>query len=242
MLLYRVYDGFIPRFYLLLVLIWVWIASSLLCLPAILSQESFLIVDTCSIVKDNVAMVIYISVMTFLLPACLLTPAFIKWSHLEASEDRMEAAKKRFFEADDDDEEVDLETEDKRISRLHLVDREMPTVLFTMGVFNVVAWCPFYAILLAEPFLINAPPQFVSLMVVFIGYAQTMATPLLICILYDRIIAVGTGAVRHVLDLFKRDNGGDSSSSSSSSGRQTPTNTKSSATASPASSRRSLVV
>ena len=33
----------------------------------------------------------------------------------------------------------------------------------------------------------NPPPHFVSLLVVFLGYAQTVATPPLICLLYGRI-------------------------------------------------------
>ena len=34
---------------------------------------------------------------------------------------------------------------------------------------------------------VNPPPHFVSLLVVFLGYAQTVATPPLICLLYGRI-------------------------------------------------------
>ena len=41
---------------------------------------------------------------------------------------------------------------------------------------------------------VNPPPHFISLLVVFVGYAQTVATPLLIFLLYGRIsdaLAVG---------------------------------------------------
>ena len=44
----------------------------------------------------------------------------------------------------------------------------------------------------------NPPPHFVSLVVVFLGYAQTVATPPLICLLYGRIseaLADGLGRI-----------------------------------------------
>ena len=56
-------------------------AASLLAVPPFVARDSLLDADSCSIaVGGNSAMLIYASVVTFLLPACVLTPVFVKWS------------------------------------------------------------------------------------------------------------------------------------------------------------------
>lgn len=59
---------------------WVWVAAGLLAAPPFVASDALLDTDTCSLVMDNTAMLLYVSIMTFLLPACVLTPIFVKWS------------------------------------------------------------------------------------------------------------------------------------------------------------------
>ncbi len=201
--LHRLYDGLIPRRYLSLTLSWVWLASTLLCIPAIVSREALIEPDSCSIVRDNTAMLVYLAAMTFLLPACVLTPVLIKWSHLAETEERLEAAKEAFFDNNDEDEEEPQEEGDG-IERLHLADSEFPSVMYTLGVFHAVVWSPFFILLLIEPVLVHPPSQIVSMIVVFLGYAQTMATPALVCLLSDRVRAACRLSAKHTMELFQR--------------------------------------
>ncbi len=59
-----------------------WIFSGLLVLPTVLIDNTLVNFEKCSLVTENYGMTLYVAVMTFFLPACILTPMFIKWSNL----------------------------------------------------------------------------------------------------------------------------------------------------------------
>ena len=63
-------------------LAWAWAAAALLAAPPFVAREALLDAATCSLNtgQGNTAMVVYVAVVTFLLPACVLTPVFVKWS------------------------------------------------------------------------------------------------------------------------------------------------------------------
>ena len=148
-------------------------------------------------------------------------------SRFSESESKMESARDMFFDAvtvptsgdfDDDDIENDSGVDDDdvddscrrvAVNRLRFADRDFPSVLVTFGVVNAVSWAPFFLLLLAEPLLVNPLPHFISLLVVFLGYAQTLATPPMICLLYGRISdALGDALGRLLLARARSSRGG----------------------------------
>ena len=82
LLLYRVHGGLVPRLHMATALAWAWAAAALLAAPPFVAREALLDAATCSLNtgQGNTAMVVYVAVVTFLLPACVLTPVFVKWS------------------------------------------------------------------------------------------------------------------------------------------------------------------
>ena len=56
--------------------------SGLLVLPSILVKDSFVDFNKCSLIPQNYGMIIYVSIMLFILPATVLAPIFIWYTNL----------------------------------------------------------------------------------------------------------------------------------------------------------------
>ena len=73
---------------MLAVLLWTRVSSFLLSLPPLLARDSFLDLDSCSVrgasdVASSAtlgALVVYVAVVAFFLPSCVLAPAFLAWT------------------------------------------------------------------------------------------------------------------------------------------------------------------
>ena len=84
-LLYHIHDGLIPFQRSVIVGIWVLIVSMLISIPGVVfGADRYIDTTTCTLVSDssNWAMVLYISIIPFILPSCILTPILLKWSNL----------------------------------------------------------------------------------------------------------------------------------------------------------------
>ena len=56
--------------------------SALLVLPTIMVKDSFVDFNSCGLMPQNYGMIIYVSVMLFILPATVLVPIFIRFTNL----------------------------------------------------------------------------------------------------------------------------------------------------------------
>ena len=56
--------------------------SALLVLPTIMVKDSFVDFNSCGLMPQNYGMIIYVSVMLFILPATVLAPIFIRFTSL----------------------------------------------------------------------------------------------------------------------------------------------------------------
>ena len=83
--LYHFHDGVIPTQRSIMVGLWAWIASILISVPGILfGVENFMDTEKCTLTPStsNWPIIMYITVIPFILPSCLLTPCLLIWSNL----------------------------------------------------------------------------------------------------------------------------------------------------------------
>ena len=92
---------------------WTRVSSFLLALPPVLARDAFLNLDTCSVrhltssASDSVALaslVVYVAVVVFFLPACVLAPSFIAWTGLRS---RINVGEFEWRDGDDSDSDED---------------------------------------------------------------------------------------------------------------------------------------
>ena len=211
-MLHFLHDGIIPRGRLLLTLIWVWVMSGLLVLPAHLAADTFLDSETCSVRQGNFPLLAYVVIMLFFLPAGLLGPAFLKWSQMttkfninefNSCDELEEMAAGSNSDRDASDRSMSRRSIDKlrqilvvkgdvsqKVDILHMTDKDFPGALYTFTISHAVAWSPFFVAILLPSVLANPIPVFVLNTVLWLGFAQSVVTPILIPMISRRIAVV----------------------------------------------------
>jgi len=75
-----------------------------------------------------------------------------------------------------------------RVTQLFLVsDKNFPRTLFAMAIMHAVTWAPFYFVILISPILTVRLPREVFLLSAWLGYSQSVITPVMIYLLSDRV-------------------------------------------------------
>jgi hypothetical protein len=220
-LLHHLHDGLIPTTQSLMVIVWTWVISGLLVMPTVIVKDSFVDFEECALNPKNYGMIIYVIVVLFILPACILTPLFIKWSRLNKQFDLKRDLSADFLDYDDDDDDIDQDIEAEEVSsslhgslslnsfnndrkaskatmRFLKSDSNLPRTLFTLAGVNVVAWLPFFSLMLATIVMIHIPSGLFFLVVLWLGFAQSPVTPVLIYFLSDRVHFLISGTVNQV--------------------------------------------
>ena len=84
-ILYHYHDGVIPTQRSIIAGLWAWIASILIAVPGIIfGVGSFIDTEKCTLTPNisNWSMILYITMIPFILPSCILTPCLLIWSNL----------------------------------------------------------------------------------------------------------------------------------------------------------------
>jgi hypothetical protein len=177
-LLLHLHDGFVPIRRLVIVLTWVWIASGLLALPPLVTASGFLDTKTCHVIDaQGNMMLVYIVVMTFFLPSCILSPLFIKWANLDATFKRISDSYKI-----EDDQHVSI-IPGKKTTTCILPDMALPKTVRFFSVAQVFCWGPFFLVLIVAPNLASFQlPMALTLFTILLGYSQSLVTPVFVLV------------------------------------------------------------
>ncbi len=202
-LLHHLHDGIIPSKQSLLVILGIWLTSSMLVLPAIIIKDSIVDFDTCSLLEDNYGMIAYVSIVLFALPSVILAPVFFKLAHINKQYAIRRDLSGDFLDREDSDSDLEMAEQDfpeseassmsrmdRKPSRATLeflkTDSNLPRTLVTLSVVNALAWTPFFAVIIFSTF-VHVFPVAVNYGAIWLGFAQSSATPILVYFLSDRV-------------------------------------------------------
>lgn len=206
-LLHHLHDGLVPTTHSIMVIVWTWIASALLVLPTVLSDQTLVDFQQCSLTPTNYGMIIYVCVVLYMFPNWMLTPLFIKWSNLKQQFAIRKDISCDFLNESEDEEkeplppspqqqhsldsEIQSITLGRKASRATMAflksDPNLPRTLFVLSGVNIVAWSPLFIMVLLAPVLKEPPSSEWTLIVAWLGFGQSALTPPLIYFLSDRV-------------------------------------------------------
>lgn len=157
-MLHYIHDGKIPMKKMGIILVWVWLGSFLLSIPPAIAFECLLDVESCSMIPRYSAMMIYVCVILFILPALILTPCFLRWSRFKPMKTNGE----------------DIEDEFK------------PLVI-TLSIVHAILQAPSFLLMLIAPILIEEVPMSVFKAATWLSYCESLLIPLLVVFLMDQV-------------------------------------------------------
>ena len=157
------FRDFVPSTYVTIALLWSWTVTILFILPSVVTKESLINVETCSVrpTIENFPMILFLSTMVFFLPALILCPIMLKMSSL--------GGQKSFYRPVKLDDFYHVRPEKGHFR----------PVMLTLVMVKIICWTPFFFSLLLVPFLEIS--HTLGMFFLWIGYSESFLAPLLIC-------------------------------------------------------------